>query len=57
MLMLSGSGCSLGKTMTSLNLNCEKPQEMAGRVSVVEPELGLWRILGESSKRGRNSTF
>lgn len=33
-----------------LNLNCEKPQEMAGSVSVVEPELTLWGILGESSR-------
>lgn len=40
-----------------LNLSCEKPQEMAGSVSVAEPELTLWGILGESSKRGRNSTF
>ena len=43
--------------MMNLNLGCEKPQGMAGRVSVVEPELSLWGILGESSKRGHNSTF
>ena len=43
--------------MMNLNLSCEKPQEMAGRVSAVGPELSLWGILGESSKRGHFNLY